>query len=30
VGKLRDLDVDRLTPIEALNLVAALKREAAE
>jgi DNA mismatch repair protein MutS len=26
--RLRDLDVDRLTPIEALNLLASLKREA--
>ena len=28
VSKLRDLDVDRLTPIDALNLLASLKREA--
>jgi DNA mismatch repair protein MutS len=28
--KLRDLDVDRMTPIEALTTLAALKREAAE
>ena len=28
VERLRQLDVDRLTPIEALNLLAALKREA--
>jgi DNA mismatch repair protein MutS len=30
VEKLRDLDLDRLTPLEALNLLAALKREASE
>jgi DNA mismatch repair protein MutS len=27
VERLRQLDVDRLTPIDALNLLAALKRE---
>jgi DNA mismatch repair protein MutS len=30
VGRLRELDLNRLTPIEALNLLAALKREADE
>jgi DNA mismatch repair protein MutS len=30
VDRLRTLDVDRLTPLEALNLLADLKREAAE
>jgi DNA mismatch repair protein MutS len=28
VQQLRDLDVDRLTPLEALNLLAHLKRDA--
>jgi hypothetical protein len=28
LDRLRTLDVDRLTPIEALNLLAELKREA--